>query len=103
MCRLQALCANGFVRWTNHIVTRLVQRGIRTEEVLRAIMEGEIIEEYPRDFPFPSCLLLHTAKDNQPLHVVCGISDTELWLITAYVPNDTEWNSGFRQRKVIET
>lgn len=37
---------------------------------------------------------------NKPLHVVCGIGDDKLWIITAYRPDETMWDSSFTRRKV---
>ena len=42
---------------TIHAQERLRQRGIRAKDVRNCIMTGEIIEQYPDDFPFPSCLI----------------------------------------------
>ena len=46
------------LRWTDHIFERLAQRGIRMDDVIVALGNGEIIEQYPNDYPFPSCLVL---------------------------------------------
>jgi len=78
---------------------RLIQRGISTNDVECALLNGEIIEQYPTDKPFPSCLLLGNACDNQCIHVVCGLGDEELWLITAYHPNPDEWSADFKTKK----
>jgi hypothetical protein len=59
-------------------------------------MTGEIIEEYPDDYPYPSCLILGA---NTPLHVVCGISELELHIITAYVPDSAKWNDDLKTRR----
>ena len=40
---------SGKVRWTNHAISRLVQRNIMQKDVLNAILNGEIIEEYKDD------------------------------------------------------
>ena len=68
-------------------------------DVEKAILNGEIIESYPGDYPSPSCLILGFANDKSPLHVVCGIHEDELWLITAYRPNLEEWSKDYRIRK----
>jgi len=44
---LQKLCENGSIRWTGHILKRLMQRGIFQASVVQAIRSGEIIEQYP--------------------------------------------------------
>ena len=71
---LKKLCQEDAVSWTNHAMQRLIQRGITVSEVIEAIMTGEVIEDYPDDYPYPSCLLLGGNK----LHVVCGIGDGKL-------------------------
>ncbi|MCL2810105.1 MAG: DUF4258 domain-containing protein [Treponema sp.] len=44
---------NSYLRWTNHILVRLLQRNIRIDDVKAALMNCEIIEQYPNDYPFP--------------------------------------------------
>ena len=58
---------------------------------------GGIIEEYPQDYPYPSCLLLHVLE--KPLHVVCGAGDGQLWIITVYRPDPSQWETDFATRK----
>lgn len=95
---LQDLCRNHKIRWTSHILSRLVKRHIHQSDVENAILMGKIIEQYPNDYPFPSCLVLGICCNNTKLHVVCGTDGTELWMITAYYPDETQWNSTFDQR-----
>jgi hypothetical protein len=42
------------IQWRNHILIRMQQRGIKITDVLRCTMNGEIIEFYKDDYPFPS-------------------------------------------------
>ncbi|MCR4818710.1 MAG: DUF4258 domain-containing protein [Fretibacterium sp.] len=58
--QFRALCHPEFVILTQHGRKRLAERGIRIRDVCRAIESGEIIEDYPDDFPFPSCSSLAT-------------------------------------------
>ena len=98
---IKQLCADKKLRWTNHIFLRLVQRNISMEDVQNAIMSGEIIEDYPNDYPFPSCLIFGYNRNNNVIHVVCAPNDegTELWLITAYIPEKEKWMSDLRTRR----
>ena len=66
------LVKNSSLRWTSHILERLFQRNIRIDDVKIALMNCEIIEQYPNDYPFPSCLVLGYTKAGRVLHVVCG-------------------------------
>lgn len=99
MNTIKRLCDSKALRWTNHVLIRLLQRNITTADVICTLQNGEIIEHYPTDYPYPSCLVLGLSINKQHLHVVCGISDTELWLISAYYPNDDKWHGDLKTRK----
>ena len=96
---IQSLCRQQALRWTQHVLVRLLQRNINTDDVINALMTGEIIENYPTDYPHPSCLVLGIDINRRHLHVVCGIAEQELWLITAYYPNTTEWENDHKTRR----
>lgn len=99
---LQKLCGDGATRWTAHVLKRLMQRGISQADVIQAIQSGEIIEQYPDDYPYPSCLLLGADADGEPLHVCCGRGPDELWMITAYHPDPDEWKEDLKTRKKVQ-
>ncbi|ANR71888.1 hypothetical protein AXF19_06335 [Selenomonas sp. oral taxon 126] len=92
-------CATHQLRWTNHILTRLFQRGISIDDVMHTMTNGEIIERYPEDYPYPSYLIFGVTVKNAWLHVVCGISIDRLHLITAYNPDPERWESDGKTRK----
>lgn len=92
-------CAAHQLRWTNHILTRLFQRGISIDDVTHALESGEIIEHYPEDYPYPSYLILGRTAANEQLHIVCGIGSDYLHLITAYYPDPERWESDGKTRK----
>lgn len=98
---IKKLCSEEKLRWTNHIFLRLVQRDINMDDVQEAILNGELIEDYPTDTPYPSCLIFGYRSGSRPLHVVCAPNDTEteLWLITAYVPNNEKWLDDLKTRR----
>lgn len=96
------MCESDSLRWTNHALVRLLQRDIKIDDVICALQKGKIIEHYPTDYPYPSCLVLGTSIKGQPLHVVCGLGDSELWLITAYYPTADKWSDDFTTRKENE-
>ena len=98
---INRLCEKSALRWTNHIIKRLLQRGIMVEDVKTALKSGKIIEQYSNDYPFPSCLVLGYTKAGKPLHIVCGKDGEELWLITAYYPSPGEWTENFIQRRKV--
>jgi hypothetical protein len=67
-------------------------------EVREAILNGEIIENYPKDKFGHSCLIF--GKSNQKiLHVQCSVNP--VWIITAYDPTSMadKWEVGYKKRK----
>lgn len=97
---LRLLCTNDTIVVTQHASYRLKQRNINFEDVKHTIMTGEIIEQYPNDYPEPSCLVLGLTVRGKYLHTVAGICDGFLWIITAYYPDTDKWNKDFKTRKV---
>lgn len=96
---LRKLCTPQNIRITLHAAKRLEQRGIFLSDVIACIMNGEIIEQYPDDYPYPSCLILGFSLGNKFLHAVIGHHETELFLITAYFPSCDKWENDFKTRK----
>ncbi|OON99907.1 MAG: hypothetical protein ATN35_10205 [Epulopiscium sp. Nele67-Bin004] len=96
---IQNLCQKGNIKWTAHVLARLQQRDISTKDVKNCIMTGEIIETYPTDYPYPSCLILGICINNVKLHCVVGVGEEYLWFITAYKPSLEKWDKDFKTRK----
>lgn len=73
---------------------------ISTDEILAVLDAGEIIEEYPDDVPYPSCLIFGRTQTGRSLHVVCAPVEEEgrLIIITVYQPNPTRWEADWRRR-----
>jgi hypothetical protein len=91
-------------RFTDHAKREMEAEAlgpIATEEILAALDSGEIIEEYPDDVPYPSCLILGHTQSGRPLHVVCApvVEEGRLVIITTYQPDPMRWEPGFRRRK----
>ena len=87
------------VHWTNHGLKRMAARDISLDDVGNCIMSGEIIEEYPEDYPHPSALIFGRKLTGEIIHVVCGIDDESLYFITAYEPNTEKFMADLRTRR----
>ncbi len=96
---LRTLCGKGHFKWTTHILARLQERGIQPSDVKHCISVGSILEVYPDNHPFPSCLVLGCSISGRPLHIVVGAGEDFLWLITAYYPDPDKWENEFSSRK----
>ena len=85
--------------WTKHCLNRLNQRDILISDVKNAIKTGKIIEYYYDDCPYPSCLILGYNMNNKIIHVVCGVNKDEVYIITAYYPDNIEWEENMEIRR----
>ncbi len=96
--KMRILCTDETIQMTAHVHKRCRERNITMDEIQRCILHGEIIEDYPNDYPFPSALVLECTI-GKPIHVVAGLSDKYLWIITAYYPDLDKWENDFKTRK----
>ena len=84
-----------------HAVRQMSQpdRMIKTQDVGKVLMNGEIIEDYPEDVRGHSCLILGFDRLGRAIHVVCSPKEEYLAIITTYLPDPNQWHDGFRKRK----
>lgn len=87
---IQQLVREGYYRLTLHALQRMDQRGITLEELKEVIYHGEVIEEYPQDKPYPSCLILGQIRGGFPLYVVCGV-EKRVHIITVHWLDPVKW------------
>lgn len=96
---VKSLCQDSTLEVTDHIMKQMRKRSISYEEVKQAIMTGEVIEDYPTAYPYPAALLLGITLAGRKLHVVIGVGEDRLWLVTTYVPDPTRWDETLCIRK----
>lgn len=96
---IRKLCDEGAFKWTTQIVARLQERGIEPSDIRNCIKTGAIIEQYPDDYPHPSCLVFGNSLQGRALHTVVGVSSGFLWLVTAYHPTPDKWENDNMTRK----
>lgn len=100
---LQAIAKNEEnVELTAHTLMRLRERKIKISEIYAGIETGEIIEQYPNDKYFPSCLILCFRVNGKPLHFVCSIGNNKVYIITVYDPDLMYWESDFKTRRASQ-
>lgn len=97
--KLRICCSNNKVLWSTHGSSRIQQRGILRMDVINCIMNGEIIEDYPTDYPHPSCLIFGYTLTDKIIHVVAGFDGDYLYIITAYFPNTEKFLDDLKTRR----
>jgi len=99
---IKSLVIRNRIVWTDHLTLRFIERGIKRADVLECIEKCEIIEKYPDLYPSPACLIYALLKSGKALHVVVGIKDELLYIITAYYPTLVKWENDFKTRKKVK-
>ena len=86
--------------FSGHAIQRMFERAISKEDVLIVIAEGEVIDNYPDDHPYPSKLILGRI-DEKVIHVVMAKDDTneENIIVTTYIPDPQIWSNDYRTRR----
>jgi len=74
-------------------------RMISKDDIRKAIINGEIIEDYPYDSRGHSCLVLGKDLNNRSIHIVCTPKKDYLAIITAYIPWTEQWTSDLKKRR----
>ncbi|MBV7329220.1 DUF4258 domain-containing protein [Chloroflexi bacterium TSY] len=93
---------NGDYLVRNHAVLHALKEGFVQQDMVNAILNGQIIEAYPDDKRVLVCG--HTDLDEHVkiyLHVVCEHADPDyIEFVTAYIPDEKLWERpDFRRRK----
>ena len=78
-------------RMSLHAMKRLDERGIRLVEVIRVLLDGEVVEYYADDHPYPSALLSAIVDRGQILFVVCAVGEGMAHVITAHWLDPERW------------
>ncbi len=84
---------------SEHAAMRCKQRGVKIRDIRYAVNSGEIIEQYPEDYPFPSCLILGETSSGEWLHIVMSDEGSMTRVITAYYPDKDKWSNDLKRRK----
>ncbi|MEZ4939763.1 MAG: DUF4258 domain-containing protein [Saprospiraceae bacterium] len=95
----QAL-VDGNILWRKHALEKMIVRGITRAEVLDVLENGEVIQRYDDDKPFPSALLLGFPA-TRPIHAVTAFDEIQqlIFVITVYEPDLTIFEPDFKTKR----
>jgi len=81
------------IRITDHADEEAQTDQLSFDEIFISVFQGEIIEHYPGDRPYPSCLIYGDTFSGEPVHSVWAYNQENQWavLITVYRPDPQRW------------
>jgi len=89
------------IRITDHADEETEADQLTFDEVFFSVLNGEIIEDYPNDTPYPICLIYGETFGGDPVHSVWAFNQRNEWavLITVYRPDPNRWINWRVRRK----
>lgn len=89
---IKAIQANR-VNITQHARKEAKEDSLLLDEIFYSTQNGEVIEDYPTDTPYPSCLIYGQNQASDPVHSVWAYAaDSQIAvLITVYRPDPNRW------------
>ena len=93
IAQVKALVRQRRYKTSHHAEVEREVEAITIDDIKTAILNGVLLEDYPNDPRGPSCLMLGTAINKRPLHVVLTILHQieEVLIITVYIPTPPKW------------
>lgn len=87
------------LRVTQHAQKEMDAEEITLDEVLAAIANGQILEDYAEHLRGACCLLYGRTDEGRSLHIVCTTAEPLLVIITVYEPLLPKWVSPTQRGK----
>lgn len=89
------------VRITDHADEEAQADTLSFDEIFFSVIQGEIIEEYSADRPYPSCLIYGNNFEGEAIHSVWAYNSESKWAvpITVYRPDPGLWIDWRKRRK----
>jgi len=87
---------------SSHAHTERQNEIITVKEIEQTLLRGDIIETYPGDPRGESCLVAFESQD-KPLHVICGIRNGRLLIVTVYRPKLPVWTDYKTRAKELKS
>jgi len=90
----------GKIRISEHADEEAQVDDLTFDQIYFSVFHGEIIESYPSDKPYPSCLIFGKSFSGNPIHSVWAYNEENQWavLVTVYRPDPNRWIN-WRERK----
>jgi len=88
------------IKITDHALEETENDELSFDEVYFSVLHGKVIEDYPNDKPYPSCLIYGNTFNGNPVHSVWAYNEQNQWsvLITVYRPHPKKWINWEKRR-----
>jgi hypothetical protein len=93
IAKIIASIADNQIRITDPADEEAQADDLSFDEIFGSVLRGEVIEDYPDDWPHPSCLIYGETFKGDPVHSVWAYNEENAWavLLTVYRPDPDRW------------
>ena len=85
------------IQLTLHAQQEMINDAVGTDELIEALQNCQIIENYPDHRRGPCCLVCSRTSKDRFLHIVCTTQQPELIIITVYEPAAPKWKTPYKR------
>ena len=96
--RIRAQARTGNLRVTLHAQQEMTEEQMSLDDVLEAIAQGVVLEDYPQHRRGACCLIYGPTRAGRAVHVVCTSDRPTLIIITVYEPKLPKWLTPTQRR-----
>ncbi len=100
--QLRRNAENEDIRVTAHAHQEMVEDNFRLQDVIEALQDAVLLENYSQHKRGPCCLICGKTSDNRYIHIVCTTSKELTVIITVYEPQLPKWKTPFRRTNTDE-
>lgn len=101
LTQIQSLAVADKIRVSDHAYEELGKDGIFATDVIEALSNARLVEDYPDAQRGPTVLVLCSLRNGRGVHCVWGIHSSRpdvCVLITAYLPDVAQWSKDLLKR-----
>ncbi len=95
--RIRAQASERRIKFTLHAHQEMLEEDISTAELVVALRNCKLVENYPDHKRGACCLVCGSGGGGRMLHVVCTCEHPELIIITVYEPKPPKWETPFKR------
>jgi hypothetical protein len=87
------------VKISLHAAKEALAEHITRPEIEAAMLDAQLLEDYPEWWLGPSCLIYGRTQDGRDIHAVVSYSELPVTIITVYEPQPPKWISPTERRE----
>ena len=96
--QIRALAESGRLKIPQHAAQEMAEEEIALDDVLHAIGNACLLEDYPEHRRGACCLVYGTDARSRDIHTICTTANPTLIIITVYLPKPPKWISPTQRR-----